>query len=313
MLKTRPFRKGADEEIYVRIFNAAFSGYDDMRNVTLDEVKTIANAPSFNLDGLLFGEWDGQIAGMVQAQVDKQREEKKGFIQNLSVLPEFRRRGIARELLKTAIAVLRENVMKIASAWAQTDKLACTHLYESFGFKRVRTSSLMKRSLNDPSEMEEKEPTNLREARLTEDDEVALINRLDNEAFKEHFNYRPMTVEETKYLLLKSPFWQHQKVWFAMYEKQPVGYVVAGVDERLNQEKSAKHGWILNIGVLKPYRQRDVGTNLMFRAMSHLKAQGMEDALLYVDDQNPTHAIKLYEKVGFQIHHKSTSYELQLV
>lgn len=312
-MKIRPFRKGVDEEFYVRIFNAAFSDYDDMRSVTLEEVRTIADAPSFNLDGLLFGEWDGQVAGMVQAQVEKQREEKKGFIGKLSVLPEFRRKRIARELLKTAIAVLREDGMKIASTWAQTDRLVCTYLYESFGFKRVRTSSLMKRSLDDSSIMEEKEPTNLREAQLTEYEEIALINRLDNEAFKEHFNYRPVTVEETRCLLLKSPFWQHQKVWFAMHEKQPIGYVVAGVDERLNREKSAKHGWILNIGVLKPYRQRDVGTSLMLRAMSHLKAQGMEDALLYVDDQNPTHAIKLYEKVGFQIYHKSNSYELVLV
>ena len=313
MLKTRPFRKGADEEVYVRIFNAAFSDYDDMRSVALEEARTIANAPSFNLDGLLFGEWDGQVAGMVQAQVDKRREEKKGFIQNLAVLPEFRRKGIAKELLKRAIEVFRENGMKIASAWAQTDRLACIRLYESFSFNRVRTSSMMKRSLKQSAEMIEKEPLSLREARVTEDEEIALMNYLDNEAFKEHFNYRPITVEETKFLLLKSPFWQHQKVWFAMYGEQPVGYVVAGIDERLNQEKNEKYGWILNIGVLKPYRQRDVGTALILRAMSYLKTQGMEDALLFVDDQNPTHAIKLYEKVGFQIHHKSVSYELQLV
>ena len=134
MLKTRPFRKGADEEVYVRIFNAAISDYDDMRSVTLEDVRTIANAPSFNLDGLLFGEWDGQVAGMVQAQVDKQREEKKGFIHNLAVLPDSTK-GIAKELLKTAIGVLRENRMKIASAWAQTDRLPCIRLYESFGFK----------------------------------------------------------------------------------------------------------------------------------------------------------------------------------
>lgn len=313
MLRVRPFRKGLDEKLYVRIFNAAFSDYDDMRSVTLEEVKTIANAPSFNLDGLMFGEWNGRTAGMVQAHVDVQREEKKGFIQNLSVLPDFRHRGIGRQLLNTAITVLKQNGMKTAAAWAQTDRLACTHLYSSFGFKRVRTSSLMKRNLlNHSRETEENEQVNLREARLKEDEEVALIMSLDNEAFREHFNYRPMTLEETKYMLFQSPFWQRQKVWFAMLNDQPVGYVVAGIDERLNREKNAKHGWILNIGVLKPHRQKDVGTALMLRGMSYLEAQGMEDALLYVDDQNPTHAIKLYEKVGFQIHHKSASYELQL-
>jgi mycothiol synthase len=313
LLKVRRFRKGLDEELYVRIFNAAFSDYDDMRSVTVEEAKTIANAPSFNLDGLMFGEWNGQTAGMVQAHVDKHREEKKGFIQNLSVLPEFRHRGIGRDLLKTAITVLKENGMKIAAAWAQTDRLACTHLYDSFGFKHVRTSSLMKRNLvNHSQETEENEQVNLREARLKEDEEIALIMRLDNEAFKEHFNYRPMTLDETKYMLLESPFWQHQKVWFAMLNDQPVGYVVGGIDEKLNREKNAKHGWILNIGVLKPHRRKDLGTTLMLQAMSHLKAQGMEDALLYVDDQNPTHAMKLYEKIGFQIHHKSASYELQL-
>jgi mycothiol synthase len=285
-----------------------------MRALTLEEARTLANAPSFNLDGLLFGEWDGQTVGMVLAHVDKNREEKKGFVQNLAVLPEYRGRGIARELLKTAVAVLKEKGMIVASAWAQTDRLVCTHLYETFGFKRVRTSSLMKRILVDYLlEAGEDEPANLREAQLEDEEEIALIARLENEAFREHFNYRPMTVEETRYLLRGSPFWKSQKAWFVTLDDQTVGYVVVGIDERLNREKKARHGWILDIGVLKPYRQRDVGTTLMLRAMSYLKTQGMEDTLLYVDDQNPTHAMKLYEKVGFQVYHKSASYELQLV
>jgi len=312
MLRIRSFQKGADEEIYVRIFNAAFSDYDDMRSITLEEVRAIEDAPSFNLEGVLIGEWDGQVAGMVQAHVDKARKDKKGFIQHLSVLPEFRHKGIARELLRTSVSLLKDKGMKIASAWAQTNRSACTHLYASFGFKRVRTSSMMKRSLEQSTESKADMLTDFREARLSEEKEIALINYLDNETFKEHFNYRRMSVEETRYLLLKSPFWQYQKAWFALHEKQPIGYVVAGVDERLNREKGAKYGWILNIGVLKPYRQRDVGTNLMYRAMSHLREQGMEDALLYVDDENPTHAMKLYEKVGFKVHHKSGSYELEL-
>ena len=86
LLEIRPFRKGFDEEIYRRIFNAAFADYDDIRSMTLHEVRTLEEAPSFNLDGLLIAEWNGQTAGMVQAFVDKFREEKKGFIQSLAVI-----------------------------------------------------------------------------------------------------------------------------------------------------------------------------------------------------------------------------------
>jgi len=38
----------------------------------------------------------------------------------------------------------------------------------------------------------------------------------------------------------------------------------------------------------------------------------MEHALLYVDDMNPTNAIKLYEKLGFKIMTKNIVYQLPL-
>jgi mycothiol synthase len=314
LLEIRPFRKGFDEEIYRRIFNAAFADYDDIRSMTLHEVRTLEEAPSFNLDGLLIAEWNGQTAGMVQALVDKFREEKKGFIQSLAVLPEFRRRGIARSLVAKAIASLKERGMKVASAWVQTDRLACVHLYESYCFKRVRAMSLMKGSLTEaPPEVGGEESVCLREARIGEDEEIALINGLDNEAFKEHFNYRPMRFEETKYSLLKNPTFQDKKAWFAVVEDKPVGFVVAGIDAGLNREKCFKCGWILSIGVLKPYRRKGAGSTLMLQAMRYLKSLEMENALLYVDDENPTCAMKLYEKVGFKVFRKNAVYELPLL
>jgi len=75
--------------------------------VTVQDAKTIEEAPSYNLDGLFIADWNGQPVGMVQALVDKFREEKKGFIQTLAVLPEFRRRGIAKKLLFEAISTLK--------------------------------------------------------------------------------------------------------------------------------------------------------------------------------------------------------------
>jgi mycothiol synthase len=313
LLKIRPFRKGVDEEIYVSIYNSAFSDYDDLRSVTLQEVQALEKAPSYNLDGLLIAEWDGQTAGMVQALVDEFREEKKGFIQSLAVLPEFRNRGIATKLLLKAVESLKNRRMEVAGAWAQANRVACVHLYESLGFKRVRTLSLMKRSLTEKTGIEVNEAVVVREAELRVDEDVALIWRLENEAFREHFNYRPLALEETKYMLFEMPWYRHQKAWFAAFAGEPVGYVIAGIDVRLNEEKHTNYGWILDIGVLKPFRRRKIGSTLMHSAMRYLRSLGIEDALLYVDDQNPTEAIKLYKRVGFEVFHSNAVYELQLV
>jgi mycothiol synthase len=200
--------------------------------------------------------------------------------------------------------------MSVASAWTQTDRLYCIHIYEIFGFKPVRIMSLMKRSLVGSLEIKISKATDLREAELGHDQEIALINRLENEAFKEHFNFRPVSVEETRYMLFEMPWFQGQKAYFAVDSGQPVGYVITGIDEGLNKEKGINYGWILDIGVLKTVRRRKIGSTLMLKAMQTLKSQGMETALLYVDDQNPTGAIKLYESVDFAVFHKSNVYEL---
>jgi ribosomal protein S18 acetylase RimI-like enzyme len=50
----------------------------------------------------------------------------------------------------------------------------------------------------------------------------------------------------------------------------------------------------------------------MLGAMQRLKDQGMEDAVLYVDDMNPTGAFRLYEKLGFKVARKSIIYQLKI-
>jgi ribosomal protein S18 acetylase RimI-like enzyme len=173
---------------------------------------------------------------------------------------------------------------------------------------------MMKRSLNNiPSKVGENKETGMREMRLEDDDEIALINRLENEAFREHFNYRPRTIEETRYMLLEIPWFKREKAHLAILRNQPVGYVITGIDEGLNKEKCVKYGWILDIGVLKPNREKGIGKSLMLQGMHTLRAQEMEDALLYVDDMNPTKAIKLYEKLGFKTLRNSLIYRLSLV
>jgi mycothiol synthase len=203
--------------------------------------------------------------------------------------------------------------MKVAETWAQTDREACVHVFESFGFKQARVTSIMKRSLkNIPCNIGENIEVTIRNMRVEDEEDIKLLNRLDNETFKEHFNFRPRTIEETKYALFEMPWYNEQKWFFAVLDNQPLGYAGIGIDEGLNKEKNMKWGWILDIGILKPYRKKGIGTRLMLHSMQSLKSSGMEEVLLYVDDMNPTNAIKLYKKLGFKALRKSIIYQLPL-
>ncbi|MGC9346082.1 MAG: GNAT family N-acetyltransferase [Candidatus Bathyarchaeales archaeon] len=141
---------------------------------------------------------------------------------------------------------------------------------------------------------------------------IKTLNWLDNECFKEHFNYRPATIEETRHFLLNNPYFKEQEWFFAVLNKENVGYIGVGIDEKYNIEKNVKAGVILDIGVLKPYRRKGIGTTLMLHGLKTLKAKDMTKAVLGVDNFNPTKAIKLYEKVGFKVVKKDLTYEKTL-
>jgi mycothiol synthase len=314
LLRIRPFVKGCDEAAFVRIYNAAFSDYDDIRNMTLEEMKKLEASPSFDDRGMFIAEWNGEPVGAVDAYIDKMREEEKGFIQSLGVIPSLRRMGIGMELVERALESLRQRGMKTAEAWAQTGREGCMRVYRSFGFKEARTNSMMKRTLqNIQSNIGENKEITIRSVRPKDEEDIKLLNRLDNEAFKEHFNFRPRTIEETKYTLFEMPWFNVQNWFLALLNEKPVGYVCAAIDEGLNKEKSLRWGWILDIGVLKPYRRKGIGARLMLHSMQLLKEAQMEDALLYVDDMNPTNAIRLYKRLGFKVARKNIIYQLELI
>jgi ribosomal protein S18 acetylase RimI-like enzyme len=91
-------------------------------------------------------------------------------------------------------------------------------------------------------------------------------------------------------------------------DDRPVGHVGVGIDTKFIKYKGIKRGWIMTIGVLKPFRRQGIGTALMLRALRFLKSKGMKEAELGVDDANPTKAIELYKKIGFKIVKKDLTY-----
>ncbi|MFQ6064904.1 MAG: GNAT family N-acetyltransferase [Candidatus Bathyarchaeia archaeon] len=308
MLKIRGFVEGKDEEVWVRIQNEAYREYDDFRPDTLEDMDVWKKSPNFDPTGMFIAELDGKPVGAVNAFVDKRRKEKKGFLRGLGVVPEFRKRGVGRRLVERAIESLKERGMKSVEGWAREDKTACKSLLEGMGFKLIRVFSTMRRDLKRiPYGIGEHKKIEVREMETNMED-IKLLTQLENEAFKEHFNFRPRTVEEMEYWITNKPWCDILGFFFSYLDGKPVGYVGAGIDSKFIEHQGIKRGWIMDIGVLKPHRRRGIGTALMQKGMKFLKSKGMTEVDLGVDDTNPTKAIELYKKVGFRVVHKDLTY-----
>jgi GNAT superfamily N-acetyltransferase len=312
LLKVRRFVLGMDEADWLRVWNAVFAVRVDIASMSIEEMRNMEKSPDFDSEGRFIAELDGQPVGVVNAHVDKFREEKKGFVRVLGVVPEFRGQGIEEKLAETALEELKNRGMKIAQGWgwAESDQENIVRLWENLGFKLVRRSSLMTRDLAGlQSDIGENKEVFLKPLRKDADEDLEMLNRLGNECFKEHFDWRPDPLEATVYHVREDPIFEIQEWFFAILNGKHVGYIGMGIDESYNVEKNAKCGWVLGIGVLKPYRRTGIGTKLMLHGMNLLKARGMNLAMLGVDDWNVTKAMQLYEKVGFKVATKDVVYE----
>ena len=314
MSDIRRFVQGVDEPVWVGILNATRKGREDLRAITVEEMlRQEKEDPSFDLEGRFIAELDREPVGAVHANVEKMREERKGFIR-FYVIPEYHGRGIERQLAEVALRELKTRGMKMAQAVIDSRERDYVGLLEGLDFKQVRVGSVMEMDLANVShDIGQNKQVTIRPVQKERKDDIELLTWLWNDTFKEHFNFRPDTVEEVRYFLFSDlNYKKYKEIFFAQLDCESVGYIGAGIDEKYNVEKNVKAGDIFTIGVLKKYRRRGVGARLMLHALEAFKAKGMTKAILGVDDYNPTKAIQLYEKVGFRVRKKDFIFEREL-
>jgi len=313
LFKIKEFILGKDEKTWINIVNEAFKEYEDRRPLTLEFFETLEKSPTFDDTGMLIAEFDGNPVACIDAFIDKKMQEKKGYIRNFGVVPEYRKRSIGKQLLKKALESLRERGMECAETEIHDDKIAGKNLLESMGFRPVRVFSRMIMNLSKiPSGIGENKEIIIKMMQKDSEEDIKLLVYLVNESFKEHYDYRPETVEETKFWFQQIPSWLYYEFFFAYFEDKPVGFIGVKIDAKYNEHWKKKAGYIQTIGDLKTYRRQGIGKALTIYGLHFLKSKGMDEAELDVDDSNPTHAIELYEKIGFYVHRKTVAYKKEL-
>ena len=312
MLNIRRFVKGVDESLWVDVLNAARKEREDWRAITVEDLLADAKRPSFDFEGRFIGELDGKAVGVVHAKVDKSSEEKKGFI-HLDVVPEFRSCGIEPALIETALGELKARGMTIAQTWADLSERERIELLKDLQFRHVRVFSIMEMEVAElPQSFGENKQVAVRPLRKELEDDIRLLNWLGNESYKEDLDYSPITLEETRHFLFCDPYLKEKEVFFAVLIDESVGYIGVGIDEKYNLEKKVQAGEVFAIGVLKAHRRKGIGVRLMVHGLERLRAKGMTKAILGVEDDNPTQAMKVYEKLGFSVKKRESILEREV-
>jgi mycothiol synthase len=231
---------------------------------------------------------DDRIAGF--AHLDP-TDAVAGPSGELVIHPEFRRRGLGRRLLD---AVLAETGGRLR-LWAHGGHPGAERLAASAGFERARSLWQMRRSLYAafPAPVLP-EGVRLDTFRVGEDEEAWL--QVNARAFAHHPEQGAWTMEDLKR--------REQEPWF-----DPAGFFTARRDGRLvgfhwtkihgdGEHAHEPLGEVYVVGVDPSEQGTGLGRALTLAGLRHLRARGLAQAMLYVDEAN-TPAIRLYESLGF--------------
>lgn len=312
-LLVRPYVPDRDDETLLALVNAADAEAPDFMPETLEQFRIGRQSPDWTAAGIFIAELGGTPVGTGAGWVDPHRPEPLGYLDGPAVLPAHRRRGIGTVLARRALDYLRSRGMERVRTGVGDWNRAAAAFLAKLGFTPVRRFSLMRRLLAGlPAGIGE----NLEVAVApvgTSDADVALLTRLANAAFKEHFGHRDGTEGERAYWTRNAAamgFVVRRTV--ARAEGEPVGYLVHGYEPRENETLGLKRGGLWSIGVLKEHRNRGIAKRLMLDGMAWLAGQGLDEVELGVDDENVTQARPLYERLGFTVTRGSTAVERRL-
>ncbi len=226
------------------------------------------------------------------------KEGLRNWALELVVDPHHRTPGsaVADELLRSALAVVANEGGGHLHLWVNQPSPVHDRLAASVGLAPGRALYQMRRRLP----MEERASITTRPFKVGEDEEAWL--EVNNRAFARHPEQGGWTVQTLKA--------REAQPWF-----DPDGFLLHEVDGRLagfcwtkvHGSGASRAGEIYVIAVDPDFTGRALGRQLALAGLDHFSANGITEAMLYVDSTN-TRAVKMYVDLGFVVNHIDRAY-----
>ena len=293
--------------------------HDGLDYVSLPEdlERYFRTQPNFELEkDVLLVEDGDRLIGYVTTYWRQQTEGERLYRHYGFVHPAYRRQGIGAALLAHAEERGRQvasthpaDIPKAYMCYINDRVVDRIALMTKVGYEPVRFFYEMVRPLDQPIH-ERPMPEGL-ETRTPNPEQYQQVFKALDEAFEDHWGHIALTEKDIQGWMESSYFQpEHWKV--AWDGDKVAGMVLNFIDQHENERFDRLRGYTEDICVRRPYRRRGLATSLLTQSLYYLKKQGMEEAALGVDTDNPSGALDLYQQVGFQAEKRSAAYRKPL-
>jgi mycothiol synthase len=265
---------------------------------------------------VLCAQVEGEMIGYNRAHWYTEVEGNSIYAHFGFLAPEWRRKGIGRAMLHHSERRLREvaagrpaDGTRFLQSEAADSQPGAEALLLSEGYAAARHEYEMSREIVDDIPCPPL-PEGL-EARPVRPEHYRAIWDAKEEAFRDHWGYRPETEQDYQRWLADPKF--DPNLWRVAWAGDQVAGMVGSV---INAEENAayhlKRGWVGPVCVRRPWRRRGLAHALLLQMCQALQARGMTVAALGVDTQNLTGALRVYESVGFRVFKRFSMYRKPL-
>lgn len=314
----RRYKGRDDHEIIAKLSQEYWDSIGLDYVISADDVaRSLKYMDNFNpWKNVLLVEIAGVPAGFTEVNWHQESEGARIYRFKLRVTPNGFQHQVHKPLLQFAEGRLRELARRhlegedrfYATTASESDMYNRTHLEANgyqperyyFDMMRPLTISIPEYALPQGIELRAAEPHQCRKV-------IAALN----EAFLDHWGHRPITESEIQWYMA-SPQFQPELWKIAWDGDEVVGMVLNYIDEAENDRFARKRGYTEDIAVRKPWRRRGIAKSLIAYSLQTLRNQGMLEAALGVDTQNPSGALRLYQSLGYQESRKYIHYRKRI-
>lgn len=316
-LVLRPYAGEGDVPEMVRIQNAEWAADGIHDRETVEERLASHRHPTEHFvpeRDITIAEVDGRVVAITRRDWVDTHDGVREYRSSGAVDPAWRRRGIGR-------TVLRENLRRHRGLAAEHESdrprvhgffvhdrnRGLVALAEDEGYRPARWFFDMRR-VGLATDLPETPPLpDGLEVRPVAEDDLLTIWRADHEAFQDHWGGGDDS-DEAFGRFRDSPAFD-PTMWVVAWEGDEVaGAVVNAIYPGESEAAGERRGWLDSVFTRRRWRKRGLASALIARSLHVLAGRGLEVAMLGVDADNPSGAVRLYERLGFVANERATAY-----